>query len=45
MKFDRDMGNDLWKQATKLELDQLYEDGTTRSLGKDAKLPHGYTQI
>jgi hypothetical protein len=45
MKFDRDMGNDLWKQATKLELDQLYEYVTTRSLGKGAKLPHGYTQI
>jgi len=45
LEFDAKNGNTLWKDATKSEMDQLYEYETTRSLGKGAAVPTGFTKI
>jgi hypothetical protein len=45
LEYDKKNGNNLWKEATESEMKQLFAYGTTRSLGKEAKVPVGYTKI
>jgi hypothetical protein len=41
IEFDKMNGNNLWKDASKIEMDQLYEYGTVKSLGKSVAVPKG----
>ena len=45
LQFDRDNGNTLWADATKTEMDQIYEYKTVRSVGHGHSAPNGYDKI
>ena len=44
-ELDRQNGNTYWQDAMALELAQLKEYKTFRSIGKNARVPTGYTKI
>ena len=45
MEIDEQEGNDKWKDADALEVDQILDYKTLESLGKGAAIPEGYTLI
>jgi len=45
MELDEKNGNTLWRDAIKVELDQIDEYNTFKDLGKGAQVPNGYKKI
>ncbi len=45
MELDRRNGNTRWRDAERLELEQLNEYNTFRHLGKGERAPDGYKKI
>ena len=45
LEFDKKMGNTLWRDCTKVEMDKTYEYKTFESLGKGGRKPKDHTMI
>ena len=45
MRLDTANGNSRWRDAEKVELDQLFEYNTSKNLGKQGRPPLGYKKI
>eukprot|EP00957_Ditylum_brightwellii_P098504 7503884-Ditylum_brightwellii.AAC.1 len=42
LEFDAKLGNTLWKEATKVEVDTTYEYEVFKSLGKGGRKPNDH---
>ena len=45
IQLDEENGNTYWQDAMALELQQLMDYNTFKSLGRNARVPRGYQQI
>eukprot|EP00957_Ditylum_brightwellii_P136461 10407030-Ditylum_brightwellii.AAC.1 len=45
LEFDKKLGNTLWKEATKVEIDKTYEYEAFKSLGKGGRKPNDHVMI
>eukprot|EP00957_Ditylum_brightwellii_P154100 11727822-Ditylum_brightwellii.AAC.2 len=45
LECDRQLGNTLWKEATKVEMDKAYEYEAFKSLGKGGRNPNDHVMI
>ena len=45
LRLDKENKNNLWQEAMDRETGQLFEYKVFHSIGKDARVPHGYQQI
>eukprot|EP00957_Ditylum_brightwellii_P108847 8303134-Ditylum_brightwellii.AAC.1 len=45
LEFDKKMGNTLWRDCTKIEMDKTYEYNAFKSPGKGGRKPKDHTMI
>ena len=45
MEFDRKNQNNLWEEATRTEMGQIYEYDSFKSMGRNAKVPRNHVMI
>ena len=45
LEFDKKLGNTLWKEATKVEMDKTYKYEAFKSLGKGGRKPKDHVMI
>eukprot|EP00957_Ditylum_brightwellii_P182294 13887846-Ditylum_brightwellii.AAC.1 len=45
LEFDKKLGNALWKEATKVEIDKTYKYMVFKSLGKGGRKPNDHVMI